>query len=163
MTNLLPPALCRRVPGTPSSFAACSCTVPVVTTPSVCSNMFRWKQKLMPFNPSPCCFLLIAHSSSTGKQPETSPVSLGAHILPFLLQHAGPWAQEGTLELASCSFHRVPPLRCWCTDKQEREPRPSTCLPPLLPSLSAASVHIHCCVKMLNTKGSSTVSHYSQF
>lgn len=134
MTNLLPPPLCRREPGTPSPFAVLSCTVPVVTTPSVCSDTFRWKQKLMPFNPCPCHFLsLTAHPSSTVKQPETSPVSLGAHILPFLFQHAGPRAREGALEPSSCSFHYVSPLRCWCTDKQGREPRLSTCLPLLLP------------------------------
>lgn len=115
-----------------SPFAVLSCTVPVVTTPSVCSNVSRWKQKLMLFNP--CHFLsLTAHPCLPDKQPETSPVPLGAHVLSFLLQHAGPSAREGALALASCSFHDVLPLRCWCTDKQDREPRPSTCLPPCFP------------------------------
>lgn len=121
-----------KAPGAHSPFAVVSFTVPVATTPSVCSSVFRWKQILMPFNPCPCHYLsLTAHPSSTNSQKHSQSL-LVLTSCPFSFSMQGhqhekePWSSHPAPSI-------VCPLRLWCTDKQEREARPSTCLPPCSP------------------------------
>lgn len=133
MAYLLPPALWGRAP---------KATLHLLSSPVLC---LLWSQLLqsaqtcldgsknwclsIPVTSSPWLHALV-HQTNSQNHPQSL---LMLTSLPFLLQHAGPSAREGALALASCSFHHGLPLRRWCTDKQDREPRPSTCLPPCFP------------------------------
>lgn len=133
MTHLLPPALCGEHQGP---------TLHLLSSPLLYlwPKLLQSAQEFLDGSKNWCLSIPVPVTTSPWLHTLLQQTNSQKHSQSLLVLTSCPFSfsmQGYQHEKEPWSSHPAPsivcPLRLWCTDKQEREARPSTCLPPCSP------------------------------